>query len=187
MPSFFLALLGAALASFAGRDQRLVAQLSAKLGASGVLLAVAWISAIATTSLAAVAGVAVATILPPAAKTMLAAIALVLGGLELAWPWKVREPAEPTRSMLAILIVLASQQIGDGVRFLVLAVAVATGNPLLAAVGGALGSGAVLTVGWATGRELERALPLRTLRLCAAGLLVVTGIIIGLSARGLIQ
>ncbi|MDD3799034.1 MAG: hypothetical protein PHE36_07655 [Novosphingobium sp.] len=187
MPSFFLALLAAALASFGGRDQRLVARLSGRLGGSGVLLALAWIAACGTAVLAALAGAGVTQILPPAAKHMLAAFALLLGGLELAWPWRLRKVEEPTRSAVAILIVLGSLQIGDGARFLILAIAVVTGDPVLAAAGGALGSGAVLTMGWAMGPDMERTLPLKPIRYAVAAVLVVAGVVIGLSARGIIS
>ena len=187
MPSFFLALLAAALASFGGRDQRLMAHLAARLGANTPLLAVGWLSAAVTCGLAAAAGAGIATIMQPATKQMLAAIALVLGGIELAWPWRIRKADEPTRSAVAILIVLAAQQIGDGARFLVLAIAVATGSAVLAGVGGTLGSGAMLTLGWAMAGDLERAWPLEPLRLGVAALLVVSGIVIGLFARGIIS
>lgn len=186
MPSFFLALLAVALASFGGRDQRLVAHLAGRLGATGPLLAVAWLAAILTAGLAALAGAGLAAIMAPAAKQMLAAFALLLGAAELAWPWRVRRAEEPTRSAFAILFVLTAQQIGDGPRFLILAVAVATGEPALAAVGGALGSGAVLTMGWALGADLERAVPLRAIRYAAAAALALAGVVIGLSARGLL-
>ncbi|OCC23691.1 hypothetical protein MB02_11050 [Croceicoccus estronivorus] len=186
MPAFFLALLTAALASFGGRDQRLVSHLSGRLSAGRSLLTVAWLSAIVTGGLAAAAGAGVALILPPAAKHMLVAFALLLGGIELAWPWRLRKAEEPTRSAPAILIVLCSLQIGDGARLLILAIAVVTGDPIFAGVGGAIGSGAMLTMGWAMGPELDRALPLRPLRYAVAGLLLVAGVVIGLSARGII-
>ena len=186
MPSFFLALVAVALASFGGRDQRLVAHLAARLGATAPVLVVAWLSAVATAALAALAGAALATIMPPAAKHMLVAFALVLGGVELVWPWQLRKAQEPTRSTFAILLVLAAQQIGDGPRFLVLAVAVATGDPVLAALGGALGSGVMMTMGWAMGMDLEDALPLRAIRYAVAAVLCIAGVVIGLSARGLI-
>ncbi|HEX7710236.1 MAG TPA: hypothetical protein VF418_04800, partial [Sphingomonadaceae bacterium] len=101
MPPFFLALIAAFLADTGARDQRLVAALSARLGASGGLLAVGWIASAATASLAAAAGAGIAQLLPPAGKTMFVALALLLAAAELAWPIRRKEPQEPTRSLFA--------------------------------------------------------------------------------------
>lgn len=185
MPAFFLALLLAALASFCRRDQLLVAHLSARLGQSGGLPAVAWLAACMTAGIAAFAGSALASIMPGPAKQMLVAFALLLGAAETLWPWKVRRPKEPTRSLFAIFIVLMAQQIGDGARFLILALAVALANPVLPGIGGAMGSGAALTMGWILGGDMDK-LPLRTIRYVLAAAMALAGIVIGLSARGII-
>jgi hypothetical protein len=74
----------------------------------------------------------------------------------------------------------------DAARFFVLALAVATGAPALAAVGGALGSGAVLSAAWAIGKEWDAHLPLRAIRLAVSGAFLLAAIVVALSARGLI-
>lgn len=187
MPSFFLAFLAVAMAAFGGRDQMLMAQLSARHGSSGVLLTVAWLASAMTAAFAAWAGFTLTALLPPAAKSMLAAIALVMAGAEMAIPWRWRRMEEPTRSAVATLIVLVAAQIGDGARFLVLAIAVATGGPVLAALGGALGGGVALTLGWMQGEALVGAGHLRRLRLVIGAVLLLAGIVIGLLARGIID
>ena len=83
-------------------------------------------------------------------------------------------------------MVLLAGQLTDAARFFVLALAVATGTPAFAAVGGALGSGAVLTAAWALASDWEARLPLRALRLAVGGLFGIAAIVVGLSARGLI-
>jgi len=185
MPSFFLALIAALLAATGARDQRMVAALSASLGASRALLAMCWIASAATAALAAFAGGALAQVLPPAGKVMLVAIALLLAVAELAWPVPWREPREPTRSLFAIAFAIAARQVSDAARFLVVAIAASTGMPALAAVGGAMGGAAALTLGWALGAGLER-FPLRAIRLAAAALLLVAAIATALSARGIV-
>lgn len=187
MPSFFLALLATALAAFGGRDQLLLARLAERHGPSDALLAIAWLASAITAAFAAWAGVALAALLPPAAKSMLAAIALLLAGAEMAIPWRWRRMEEPTRSTVATLIVLVAAQVGDGARFLILAVAVATGNPVLAALGGAVGGGAALTLGWMQAGALAGAGWLRALRLGIGAALFLTGLVIGLSARGILD
>lgn len=186
MPAFFLALLLAAAASFGRRDQVLVAHLSARLGQSSALLVTAWAAACVTAALAAAAGGMLAQIMPPGAKHMLVALALLVGAVETLWPWRVKRPDEPTRSSFAIFVVLVAHQIGDGARFLILAIAVVAGNPVLSGVGGALGSGAALTLAWAMGASFAQVLPLRAIRMALASAMALAGVVIGLSARGLL-
>lgn len=186
MPALFIALITAFLAAFGGRDQRLMASLSSSHGASGSLLGAAWAASIVTAGLAALAGSMLATLLPPAGKAMLVAIALLLAAAELAWPIKLREPKEPTHSLFAILLVIFSRQVTDAARFLIVAVAAATGAPVLAAIGGAIGGGAALTLGWAAGSDLTQRFPLRAVRLVVAGLLLLAAVWTGLAARGII-
>src|SRR5688572_9422657 len=114
MPTLLFALIAAALASMGGRDQRLTATLADRLGKGNGLLLTAWLVAALTAAAAAWAGSAMAGLLPPPAKQMLAAIALMVAAAEMAWPRAEREPQEPTRSLVAYAIVLAARQIGDG-------------------------------------------------------------------------
>jgi hypothetical protein len=186
MPAFFLTMLAATMASFGGRDYRLVAHLSSRLGGSSILLVIAWLSAAITAVLAGLAGMGLAVLLAPEAKSMLVAIALVLAAAELAWPWQWRQAEEPTRSSFAILLVLVAAQIGDGARFLILAITIATGAPWLAVLGGAVGSGIVLTVGWNVGTQPAAARLLRRIRLGLAAALALAGVVIGIFARGLV-
>jgi putative Ca2+/H+ antiporter (TMEM165/GDT1 family) len=186
MPSFFLALIAAFLADAGARDQRLVATLSARLGLSGGLLAAGWFAAAVTAAIAAVAGAGIAVLLPPAGKTMFVALALLLAALELAWPIRRKEPKEPTRSLFAAGLIVASLQVGDGARFLIVALAAATGAPALAGVGGAIGGAAGLTLGWALGADLTRRFPLRAVRLAIAAVLLLAAIWAAHAARGLV-
>jgi hypothetical protein len=186
LPSFFLALIAAALATLGGREAVRVARLSAALGGGGALLVAGWLACVIACMLAARLGAAVAGELAPEAKTMLVAVALLVAGLELLVLRPGRAPAEPTRSFGAVLLVLGAAQLTAAAGFLVFALAGATGTPWLAATGGALGSGGVFGAAWAMGPEWEARMPLRLLRYGVAGLLLVAAVVIGLSARGLL-
>ena len=186
MPTLFLAFLAAALASMGARDQLLVARLREALGAHAGLLVVGWGVAIAFAALAAWAGALMGQTLFPAAKQMLLGIALVFSAVELCWPRKNTAPAEPTRSLGAIAIVLSGYALTDAARFLVFAVAVGAAMPALAAIGGALGSGAALTLGWMLGAELAGWRWLRAMRLVIGVLLGITGLFLALAARGIV-
>ncbi|MGZ3257114.1 MAG: TMEM165/GDT1 family protein [Croceibacterium sp.] len=186
MPALFLALLTSALALIGARPARLTARLADALGGSAGLLIVAWITAIAASVLAGWAGAWLAPLMPPAGKAMFVAAALVVSGLELLFAKPDKAPAEPTRSLGAIAVVLFASQVTDAARFFVLALAVATGGPVLAAVGGALGSGAVLTAAWALGDAWSTRLPLRAIQLGVGGLFALAAVVVGLAARGVI-
>lgn len=186
MSSFLLAFAAVAFVSLGSRDQLLIARLAERLGVGAGLLVAGCLSAALSAFAMAWAGQAIAELLPEAARTMLAALALLLAAAELAWPNRERSPAEPTRSFAAIALVLFARQLGDGARFLVFAVAAATASPLLAGAGGALGGVVGVGFGWAAGVELEARLPLRAIRVVLAIILAAAAIVLGLSARGVI-
>jgi putative Ca2+/H+ antiporter (TMEM165/GDT1 family) len=186
LSAFLFALVATALASMGGRDQRLTGALAEKLGPSNGLLLTSWVVCALTAAVAAWVGAAMAGLLPPSAKQMLAAIALAVAAAEMAWPRAEREPAEPTRSLAAYVIVLAARQIGDGPRFLIFAIAVAGSAPVWAAAGGAVGAAAALTLAWSLAGALPAKLPIKALRYAIAGLLLVAGAVIAVLARGLV-
>jgi len=186
MPALFLALLTSALAMLAARPTLLTARLSGALGAGAGLLVVCWFTATATSALAGWAGAWLAPQMAPAAKAMFVAAALAVSALELLFMRSRPTPAEPTRSLGAVALVLLAAQVTDAARFFVLALAVATAGPALAAAGGALGSGAVLTAAWAAGGAWEARVPLKAIRLGVSGLFMLAAVIVALSARGVI-
>lgn len=185
MPSFFLALLTTALATLAGREAVRVARLAAGLGSGAGLLVAAWLAAALAAALAAWLGARIAAGLHPDAKAMLVAFALLLAGIELLVMRNPPKPEEPTRSFGAIALVLAAGQLTGAAGLLAFALAAASGVPLLAGAGAALGIGAALTCAWALAEGWE-GLPLRPIRYAVAGLLMLAALATGLSARGLI-
>jgi putative Ca2+/H+ antiporter (TMEM165/GDT1 family) len=178
----FSLLLVFALAS-GGRDQGLVAQWSDALGRSTPLLLLGLASAACSAALMAWAGAGFADLLPPRAGQMLVAFALALAGFELAWPVKLAAPREPTRSLGAILIVLAARQVGDAARFAVFALAAWAHWPATAALGGAIGGAGAIALGWALGAEGLARWPLPILRRVLAAGLLAAAMFIGLDAR----
>ena len=186
MTSLLFAMVASFLAATGARDQLLVARLSGALGPANGLLAVALASSAATAGIAAWFGDLLAQTMSENAALMFVAIALLLAAFECAWPNRGKAPAEPTRSLGAIAIVLFARQLTDASRFLVAAFAVVFASWPLAGFGGALGGGAAVAVGWSMGRGLEEKVPLRALRLALAAVLFVLAMITGLTARGII-
>ena len=183
MSSFLFGFAAALLLTVGARDQLLVARLVGTMGLFALLAAM--IAATLTAGLMALAGDAIAQMLPVAAQRMLVAIALVVAAVELFWPVREKRPKEPTRSPFAAFVVLLVRQWGDAARFLLFALAAATALPAYVALGGAAGAWVALTGAWALGDDLE-GLPLRTFRIAMGGIVLVAGIVMGLGARGII-
>ena len=186
MPTFFLGLLAAAAVTLAGREAVRVARLSAALGAGTGLLVAVWLAGIGSCAITAWLGALVAVQVVPDAKSMLVAIALLIAGLALALLRPGPPPAEPTRSTGAITLVLCGAQFASAAGFLLFALSAGTGEPALAATGGAAGSGATLSAAWALGSDWEVRLPLRWLRFGVAGVLMLAALVTGLGARGIL-
>lgn len=186
MASFLLAMLLAFAIALGGRDQLLVARLSDSLGNTAPLLALGLVVAALSAAAMAFAGSMVAGLLPARAADMLVAFALAAAALELFWPVKPKPLNEPTRSLGAIGLVLLARQLGDGARFAVFALAAAADIPTIAAVGGAIGGGAAILLGWSAGAASLSKLPLRSIRLAMGVCMIVAALVIGLNARYMI-
>ena len=182
MTGFLFAFLAVLLAGFGGRDQVLLAGMTARQGARPALLIVAMVSAVVTTALAAAASGLLAAAMGSQARLVFVAIALALAGAELLLARPLRLPQEPTRSLGAFALVLFAQQLTDAVRFAVLAIAVATRAPIPAGLGGAAGAAGLMVMAWVLGEDLlnRRLTPLR--RVLGA---VVVAVAAGLALRGM--
>tara|TARA_R110002072_G_scaffold162846_6_gene315148 strand:+ start:9105 stop:9668 length:564 start_codon:yes stop_codon:yes gene_type:complete len=184
--SLFFAMVAAFLAGIGARDQLIVARLSGHFGGSPMVLATGLACAALSAAAMAWAGWRVEMLISDSAETMLVAFALAAAAFELFWPIRVAPAREPTRSLPALAIVLLSRQIGDGARFCIFAIAAATSSPQMTALGGALGGGAALAMGWALGHALERRLPLRGIRIALGCVTLLLALLIGLTARGIV-
>ena len=183
MPALFLAFLATALATLAGRDGVRIARLAAAGGnGSGVMLLAAILpAAVLAAGLAAVLADGMARMLQPEARQLLVAVALAAAGAEVLLLGPGRAPVEPTRSLFAIMLVLAGGLLTGASGFLVLALAVLSGMPLLAAVGGALGAGAALALAALAGADWEQ-VPQRSMRLGGGVLLLLAAVMVGVQA-----
>lgn len=147
MAELFLALLGAMIATSGARDQTVLARLVQAQGARASALVIAVGISLATAAAAAWAGSAIAAIVPPGPRLILAWLALFMAGIEMLAIAPGRTPQEPTQSLGALGIVLAAHQITGAARFLIFALAMTTA-PLPAGVGGAAGSAIALAAAW---------------------------------------
>lgn len=178
MPAFFLSFLAVAVAMVAGADALRVARLRAALGWAGPLLVTSALAALAGATLAAWIADSLIPLIPAAFKPVTVAVALGLAGLEVLLRSPPVQPSEPTRSMGAISLVLLLGMVTDASGFIILSLAIATGEPLLAAAGGAFGAMVVMVSAIIAGADWQE-LPLRTIRrVVGAGLLLVALLIV---------
>lgn len=183
MDAFLLCLILSFAIALGGRDQLIIAQFSESLERSIPLLVAGAFCALISAAVMAYAGASLAALLPRRAAEMLVAFALVIGAIELAWPIKPKPMKEPTRSYVAIIIVVLARQIGDAARFVIFAFAAWALYPTTALVGGTLGGIAAISLGWSVGLSALQRIPLRFLRLALAVCMIVAGVMIGLNAR----
>jgi len=181
MPAFFLTFIAVAFAMLAGRDASRVARLRTSLGWGGPLLVTVMLAAFAGAALAAWIAGELAPLIPPQFKPVVVAVALGLAGLEVLLRAAPKQAKEPTRSMGAITLVLLLGMVTDASGFTILSLAIATGEPLLAAAGGALGALVVL-VGAIVAGEDWQALPLKMLRLVVGCGLLLSAVVTFLMA-----
>lgn len=182
------ALVAAALAQVGDRTAWLAAILADRYRKPALVILMATIALATAGGLAATGGVLLAPRMTPEAKQFFVAMALIFQGGGALFRSKPPERLDGWKlgaaltSLLGLLIVA----FGDGVQFIVLALAAQSTMPWLAAVGATIGSLAVIAPAAILGEKDWLKLPLRTVRMVIAALFVVTGLILGIGAIGLI-
>lgn len=149
MPAFYLTFIAVLLAGIGARDQVTIAGLAAGQGRRPAVLIVAMTTSIATAALAAYAAMLMLAQLPPPARTIFAAIALGMAGLESMVLAPRRDLREPTNSLGALALVLLAHQVTDAARFLVFGMGVGFAGPGPAGAAGALGGVILVAFAWA--------------------------------------
>lgn len=183
MDVFLLSLVLVFAIALGGRDAFVMAGLADRLGRAPLLLMVGMVCAALSAALMAWLGSTFAALLPYRAAQMLVAFALGFAAVELALPFKPAAPAEPTRSLGAIALVLLARQVGDAARFVVFALAALAHLPWVSALGGALAGAGALWLAWSLGAKGLARYHLPLWRRLLAALSAISGVFIGLDAR----
>lgn len=182
------ALVAGALAQPGGRPALLAAILADRYGRPGAVIAAATLAVLAASLLACAGGLLLAGRLTPEAGRLFLALALMFqggGGLFRAAPPDRLErwPLGAFGTSFAGLFILL---FGDGLQFIVLALAARAELPWAAAAGATLGALAVLAPAALTGERGWAALPQAALRRVASALFLVAGVWTALSALALV-
>jgi len=183
MPAYLLALMATAFAATGGRDQLLMAQLSARLGRRGSLLVSGAGAALVTSGIMAAAGGWIGPWLSSPVRLALLALALLSAAVMLLRPVCLKAAVEPTQSLFAIGLVLVLRQFGDAPRLLVLAIAATDDAPFEVGIGGAIGGTLALALGWILGDAANERLPWWALRMALAAVFAGAAIHAGMAAR----
>ena len=182
------ALVAAALAQIGDRPAWLTAILADRCRKPWLILAAAALAVAAAGAIAASAGAWIAPKLAPNARQLMLALALGLQGAGAFWPVKPPDRLAGWRlgAFLTSFAGLFILTFGDGLMFIVLALAARSPVPALAAVGATLGSLAVLAPAALMGEAAWLKLPLVVVRRVAGALFLIAGLVLGLGALRLI-
>lgn len=182
------ALVAAALAQIGDRPAWLAAVLADRYRAPGIVIVAGALALAGASAMAAVGGALVAPRLTPEARQLLLALALLLQGIDAVVRAKPPERLDGWRlgAFGTALIGLFILFFGDGVQFVVAALAARSPVPALAAIGATLGGIAVLAPAAMLGERAWLRQPLVRARRVIGALFVLAALPIGLGALRLI-
>jgi len=166
--------LAAILADRSGKPLRVVAMAAVAIAAAGAI--------------AATFGTLLAPRLTPEAKQLFLALSLLLLGTGVVGTVKPPDRLAGWRigTLLTSLLGLFILAFGDGIQFVVLALATRSTLPWLAVVGASIGSLVPIATAAILGERDWLALPLVLVRRVVAGLFLIVGAVLALGALGLI-
>lgn len=188
MDGLMAALVVALLCQIGDRPAWLAAVLADRYGKPLAVIAAAALALAAASSIAVVAGTLIAPRLTPNARQLMLALSLALQGGGAFFPvagpdrlagWRL---GAALTSLLGLFILL----FGDGLEFIVFALAARSPMPPLAAVGATLGALPVIAAAALIGEAAWLKLPLRPARRAIGALFLLAAAVLGLSAFGLV-
>lgn len=182
------ALVAAAAAQLGDRTAWLAAILADRWRSPGLVIAMAACGLLAASGIAAAAGALLAPTIAPNARQLMLALALLLQGAGSFWPAKMPDRLDgwrigATATTFLGIVILA---FGDGVQFIVAALAARSPVPALAAVGATLGSLAVIAPAALLGEAAWLRLPLRRIRAGLGVAFLIVGAALALGALGVV-
>ena len=182
------ALVAAALGQIGDRTAWLAAIVADRWHRPGLVITMAALGLMVAGGVAAAGGALLAPMLAPNAKLLLLALALLLQGGGSLFPAKMPDRLDGWRigagATTAVGILILA--FGDGVQFIVAALASRSPVPALAAVGATLGSLAVVGPAAIMGEAAWLRLPLQRVRATIGALFIVAGAVLALAALGLV-
>lgn len=187
MDALLLALIGCLLGEMGGKSQLLLLALAKRFDRDGAIVAGIVIGAVTSAAISAIAGAWIAPMLSADARLLFMALAWMFLGVGMLWPVKAPDTLDgwPTGAFFTSYLGLFILCFGEGSQFLILGIATRTAEPVLAAIGGAIGMITALAP-VAILRDGFFALPVRAIRWAGAGLAILAGFVTVLNALHLV-
>ena len=178
-----MALMGCLLGEMGDKSQSLVQALAKRFERNSAVIAGILAAAVANAAIAACAGALIGPMLGGNARLLFLALAILFLGIGMMWPVKSPELLEGWRvgPFLTATLGVFILGFGEGGQFLILGLSARTAEPVLAAVGGAVGVTAALIPAVLL-RDSFTALPLRAIRQVGGVIMLVTAFILTVQA-----
>lgn len=188
MDALLLALLGCLLGEIGDKSQLLALVLATRFDRDGAIIAGVVVAAVANAALSAAAGAWIGPMMGADARLLFLALSVLFLGAGMVWRVTPPDPLARWRigPFLTSALGLFILGFGDGPQFLILGIVTRTGDPVLAAIGGAAGIVAALVPVVLLRQRLLSILPIRAIRLAGGALLLATGAIVALQATALV-
>lgn len=186
MDALLTAFVTAALAEWGDKTQLIAIMLAASMRRPAAILAGLVLAALASSVVASIAGVYVAGQVTIRAMTLMVALALLFAGA--AGLVRRRPPAEATARLPVVtaFILFLAAEMGDRTQFLTFAIAGRFDSAPLAAAGATAGILAATIPAVLLGDRLASAIRVIAVRYAVAGLFLLAGFIVAVSALRLI-
>lgn len=188
MDAFLPVLIAAALAQFSDRAPMLAAVLSDRHDAPRRVLLAFAVAHLIGFALASGAGLIMANVMSPEARRLILGLAFLFGAFGMVWRqgrldrlegWRIGAVA--TAFLGAFILAF-----GDRTQFLALGFSAWSASPVLPALGATIGAMIPTTIAVIMGEASWSRLPHRAVRYATAAVFALTGILLALTAWGLI-
>lgn len=186
MDLVFLPLLTAAIAEWGDKTQLLALALAARFGKPVQVIAGIALAALASSLIGGFGGSVIRPLISHEASLLMLALAFLFAGFGGFIPFRERPPRFNLGAFATSLLAFFAMEIGDKTQFLTLGFAAVGGAWIVAACAAAAGITLSCGAAVAVGEALRGRLPLRLIRRAIAGLFLLTGFLVAITALGLI-
>lgn len=188
MDALLTALLGCFLGEMGDKGQVLLAALATRFGRTRAVIAGAAVAVLANAAIAAAMAAFLIPMLGSDARLLFLALAVLFLGVAMLWRVKAPNPLAdwPTGPFVTAALGLFILGFGEGPQFLILGIATRTADPVMAAVGGAIGMMAALGLAVLLRQALLRHPAVRIVRRAAGVLMLLIALMLGVSGLGLV-